>query len=374
MTDWPLQRLLEMEGMPDWLRGALPFIWLVLLLASVGALAYAVSVAIKRLVRHHGRRRVKDAEGFEGSAWDLAGSLAQFAVLVSTLPVFLDILGLAVTLRVGGIVAAAVVLVAGFAVATWVSASIRSFGERASRARKADATLFNFAGSIVKYAVLAFAVIFALQQVGFQTTSLVAIVGAAGLAIALALQDTLKAVASGLMLAIFRPFRIGDWVSIAGAEGEVVEISPFHTTLKGIDNKAIIIPNDKAWADPVLNYSRYPRRRLDLYFDVAYEDDVGHALETLRAALASVPRVLAKDEIWTGVHELGSYSVRLRARPWIATPEFLDRRSDCIRAVLKAFDAEGITIPYPRQTEFHGSLEDRNKRPSHTSVKDPHES
>lgn len=367
MIDWPLQRLLEVEGLPDWLRGALPFIWLALKLVVAAALVYLASVAVKRLVRRYGRRRIKDRDAFEGSAWDLAGSIAQFALLVASLPVFLDILGLALTLRVGGIVAAAVVLIAGFAVATWVSASIRSFGERASRARKADATLFNFASSIAKYALLAFAVIFALQQVGFQTTSLVAIVGAAGLAIALALQDTLKAVASGLMLAIFRPFRIGDWVSIAGAEGEVADISPFHTTLRGVDNKAVMIPNDKAWAEPVLNYSRYPRRRLDLYFDIAHEDDIGHALETMRAAIASVPRVLAKDDIWTGVHELGPYSVRLRVRPWIATPEILDRKSDCVRAVMEAFQAEGITIPYPRQTEFHGTMADRDKRPSYTS-------
>lgn len=357
LLDRPLDYLLTLEGLPDWLARLMPYAWAAVKIAVAVALAYAASSLVKRIIRFFGRRRAKrKAIDFEGSAGDLGASLAQFFVLVVSAPYVLGIAGIDVQPfldnHMPGIIAAFVTLALGIAASRWVGGAIRRFGARANKARRGDDTLFSFIASATAYGILVFAAILALTQIGIQTGSLIAVVGAAGLAIALALQDTLKAVASGVMLAIFRPFRIGDWVLIAGAEGEVVDITPFHTTVKPVDNKAVIIPNDQAFTQPITNFTRFPRRRLDLYFEISYDDDIGHALEVMREAVLALPRVLAKEDYWGGVHSLEAYSVKLRARPWIATSEFLDMRSACTRAVKEAFDREGITIPYPHQVEY----------------------
>lgn len=329
-----------------------------LLLLGLGV--WLVSAILKRLVKAIGRMRLKDDESFQGSAWDLGGSLIQFFVLIVGAPLLLSAVGVDATgfleANAPGIASAFVVLFAGIMIARWVSVSIRSFGQRANRKQKTDDTLFVFLASMLRYVIIALTLIFALTYVGFAPASLIAIVGAAGLAIALALQDTLRAVAAGFLLAIFRPFRIGDWVSIAGAEGEVVDITPFHTTLKPVDNRAVIIPNDKAWSDPITNFAAFPERRLDFYIEISREDDIAHALQVLERAIAALPKCRRKDEIWTGVHEITPYAVLLRARPWLARADFLDFRSDCYIAVKRAFEAEGITIPYPQQVEFSGRM------------------
>ncbi|MEO1643370.1 MAG: mechanosensitive ion channel family protein, partial [Pseudomonadota bacterium] len=194
--------------------------------------------------------------------------------------------------------------------------------------------------------------VLALTQLGVQTGSLIALVGAAGLAIALALQDTLKAVASGVMLAIFRPYRIGDWVNVAGMEGEVTDITPFRTTIKPVTNNAVSLPNDKVWTDAISNSTTFARRRLDLYLDISYDDDVDFACDVTRDAVNGLGRVLAKTETWVGVHGFMDSSVRLRCRVWVATPEYIQMRSDCLRAIKKAYNDSDITIPYPHQVEI----------------------
>jgi small-conductance mechanosensitive channel len=205
---------------------------------------------------------------------------------------------------------------------------------------------------LIKYIIFAVAIVFALSQVGFPAASLAAVLGAAGLAIGLALQDTLKSVAAGVMLAIFRPFRIGDYVGVAGLEGTITNITPFTTSLRQIDNKIVSITNDKVWGDPLINFTAEYQRRLDLYFDVSYEDDLDHALKVLLDTANEHPQVLQKDTTWTGVHALAESSVQLRLRAWVATPDFVQIRADLYKSVKQAFDREGISIPYPHQVQI----------------------
>ncbi len=363
IIDWPLQALLARPDLPDWLRASAPYAWTGLKLGLLLVVALLAARAMKLAIRRIGRRAYASDEAFEGSPWDLGASLSQLLVLGVFLVPASALVGFDVSALVtsygSAALGAAVIAVAGIVAASWVAAAVRSFGERASRGHRGDATLFNFLATVLKYALVILTVILALQQFGFQSASLIAVLGAVGLAIALSLQDLLKGVAAGVMLAVFRPYRIGDWVEITGVEGEIVDISPFQTTLKDVQNRTVTVPNDRAWAETIINATKTPRRRLDLYFDVSYEDDTDAALAVMQAALRTVPRVLAKHDLWTGVHALAAYSVTLRARPWIATTEFLDARSACILAVKRAFDAKGITIPYPQQVEYQVQQDER---------------
>ncbi|OYW88208.1 MAG: hypothetical protein B7Z22_02920, partial [Hyphomonas sp. 32-62-5] len=187
---------------------------------------------------------------------------------------------------------------------------------------------------------------------GFDTASLLAIVGAAGLAIALALQDTLKAVAAGVVIAIFRPYRIGDVVEIAGQTGTVADITPFTTVLNTLDNREIVVTNDKAWGDVIINITARSLRRLDLLFSIDYDDDPELAIRVIRGVLEADKRIRTEPPIWVNVVELASSSVDLRARAWVSTPDWWDTRCDVILRVKQAFDANGITIPYPHQVEI----------------------
>ena len=135
-------------------------------------------------------------------------------------------------------------------------------------------------------------------------------------------------------------------------DGEITDITPFRTTFKQIDNKIVSVTNDKVWGDPLVNHTRQTRRRFDLYFDISYDDNMDHALKTLLDTANEHPRILAKDETWVGVHTLADWSVRLRLRAYVATPEFVQVRADLTKAVKEAFDREGITIPFPHQVNM----------------------
>lgn len=344
------------QGAPNWLAVAWPAMMSTLEAVLVGLLIWVLSACIKAIIKAVGRRRMKAEEVFDGSTWDLGGSLAQFLVLLIGSPLVLAPFGINLlpflSENAGGILTALVILFAGLAIARWLAVSIRGFGERARSHQNTDDTLFRLGASIGRYVIIVLSIILALQAVGFNPGTLIAVVGAAGLAIALALQDTLRAVAAGVLIAVFRPFRIGDWVEIAGKEGEIMDITPFHLTLKPVDNRAVILPNDKAWSDPITNFSRFSERRLNLFFDIAYEDDPMEAMEVIRDAISVLPRCRRSSDIWTGVHEFGASSVTLRVRPWCARADVLDFKSDCLIAVKSAFDAAGITIPFPQQVEY----------------------
>ncbi|WP_162174789.1 mechanosensitive ion channel family protein [Hyphomonas oceanitis] len=344
---------IDMTGWPAWAQAAEPQVlkW-ALVLAAVVAI-WIVAIGVKWLVVLVGKIVTPKDHDFEGSSWDLGASVARMFALILMSPLPLGLAGYdwrsMIEERGAGAIAAMVILVVAILFANWIARSLRNFGGKAHRRTGADDTLFAFAGSMVKYLIFAIAIVTALTQLGFPTTSLAAVLGAMGLAIGLGLQDTMKSVAAGVMLAILRPFRIGDYVSLANLEGEVTDISPFTTSLKQIDNKVVIVTNNMIWADPLINHTRQTRRRFDLYFDISYDDNMDHALQVLLDLANDHPRVLSKADTWVGVHALADWSVKLRLRAWVATPEFVQVRADLTKAVKEAFDREGITIPYPHQ-------------------------
>jgi small conductance mechanosensitive channel len=353
----------DMTGWPAWAQAAEPQVlkWSLVLAATIAI--WIVAVLVKRLVALFGRLVTPKDQDFEGSSWDLGASVTRMFALILMSPLPLGLAGYdwrtLVESRGPGAVAAVAILLVAILFANWVARSMRNFGGKAHRRTGADDTLFAFAGSLVKYLIFAVAIVTALTQLGFPTTSLAAVLGALGLAIGLGLQDTMKSVAAGVMLAILRPFRIGDYVSLAGLEGEVTEISPFTTSLKQVDNKIVIVTNDKVWSDALVNHTRQTRRKFDLYFDMSYDDNMDHALKVLLDTANDHPRVLSKAETWVGVHALADWSIKLRLRAWVATPEFVQVRADLTKAVKEAFDREGITIPYPHQVNvaYKGNTE-----------------
>ncbi len=253
----------------------------------------------------------------------------------------------------GQALAAVAILISAWLMSNWFANNIRDFGEKISkRNSRTDRTMFSFFGSMLKYVIMAIAAVFALTQFGFETTSLVAVVGAAGLAIALAMQDTLKGVAAGMMLAFFRPYRIGDFVNVGGAEGIVADITPFITTIMTLDNKKLVVPNDKAWGDVIVNATSHKHRRLDLVYSISYDDNIDHAFDVIRNVVADEPRIFKEPPIWLGVINLGDWSVDMRLRAWCAQTDYVDLQAAMLKKVKEAFDANGITIPYPHQVEY----------------------
>ena len=347
---------LDTSGWPLWAATIWPdTVKWGLVIASIG-LIWLVASLVKFLILLTGRRLTPKDQPFEGTSWDLAASTGRFFGFILMMPLPLGLAGYdwqgLVEKHGPGAFAASVILVAAFVIANTLSRSLRRFGAKAHAHSGADDTLIAFSASLIKYIIFAVAIVFALSQLGFPAASLAAVLGAAGLAIGLALQDTLKSVAAGVMLAIFRPFRIGDYVSVAGLDGTITNITPFTTSLRQIDNKIVSITNDKVWGDPLINFTAEPQRRLDLFFDIAYETDLDHALKVLRETVNAHEHVLQKDTTWTGVHELADWSVKLRLRAWVATSDVVDIRADLLRIVKLSFDREGISIPYPHQVHL----------------------
>jgi small conductance mechanosensitive channel len=240
------------------------------------------------------------------------------------------------------------ILVGVWFLGSWLGSRVRKFGEKVGRRTSTnEQTLFHFLAALVRFGAFAIGLIAALQQFGFPIASLVAVIGAAGLAIALALQDTLKAVAAGVIIAVFRPYRIGDAVRIAGQDGTVADITPFTTVLSTIDNREITITNDKAWGDVIVNSSTRSLRRLDLAVSISYEDDINRAVEVIRNVLAADQRVRDEPPVWVKVQDLTFNSVDLRARAWCANGDWVDLRGDMLMRIKQAFDREGITFPHP---------------------------
>ncbi len=244
------------------------------------------------------------------------------------------------------------ILVALWFLGAWLGSRVRKFGKKIDRAHSGGETLFNFLGALVRFGAFAVGLVAALRQFGFDTASLLAIVGAAGLAIALALQDTLKAVAAGVVIAVFRPYRIGDSVRIAGQDGTVADITPFTTVLNTVDNREVVITNDKAWGDVIVNASARSLRRLDLLFSIDYDDDPALAIRLIGDILKADKRIRSEPPVWIKVVELATSSVDLRARAWVGNADWWDARCDTILKVKLAFDANGISIPYPHQVEI----------------------
>ena len=244
---------------------------------------------------------------------------------------------------------ALVVLIIGWTVAGMIARMIR---RRVFASETLDNTIGSFAASIARWIVLLITAIAIMGLFGIQATSLVAIMGAATLAIGLALQGTLNDLAAGFMLIIFRPYKIGQYVDIAGTSGTVKDINLFVTELATPDNIQIIVPNGQAWGAVITNYSHHATRRIDLVFGIDYGDDADKAMDIIRRVAAEDTRVLKSPEPWVKVTALGASSVDITARLWCAAENFWDAKFELTQAMKEAFDAEGISIPYPHVVQI----------------------
>ncbi|WP_376875464.1 mechanosensitive ion channel family protein [Albirhodobacter sp. R86504] len=220
----------------------------------------------------------------------------------------------------------------------------------AIRHPRLDPTLFGFLGNVVKYAILAMAAIFILNRFGIQTTSLVALIGAAGLAIGLALQGALSNLAAGVMIILFRPFRVGQYIEAGSTAGTVREISLFFTELKTYDGLQVILPNSDIWSSSIKNYSVNPTRLVDLTIGVSYDSDLRVAERVLKEIAASDERVLDDPAPFIKVRELGDSSVDFVFRVWANSSDWWALKCDLNREIKDRFDAEGVGIPFPTQT------------------------
>ena len=217
---------------------------------------------------------------------------------------------------------------------------------------KVDNLLVNFIGSIIKTVLLLFVVIAALDQLGVNTTSMIALIGAAGLAIGLSLQGTLQNLASGVMLIIFRPFTDGDFIEAAGVSGVVEEIGIFSITMRTGDNREIIIPNGEIYGGTITNNSKRATRRVDMVFGIGYDDDLLKAKEIINRILGEDDRILADPAPTVAVGELADSSVNFNVRPWCKSGDYWGVYGDIHEKIKLTFDAEGISIPYP-QMDIH---------------------
>jgi small conductance mechanosensitive channel len=246
------------------------------------------------------------------------------------------------------VVGAIAILIIGRMLAGWARNLTRKSLERA----EVDKTLVPFLSKMVYYLLLVAVVIAVLSSFGVQTTSLVAVLGAAGLAVGLALQGTLSNFAAGVMLLIFRPFNVGDFIDAAGATGSVVSIGLFATTLKTGDNVMIVIPNSQVSSGSIKNFNGFDTRRIDLVIGIGYDDDIGVAIDTIGTIVAADERVLAEPATQIAVSNLGDSSVDLVVRPWCQGSDYWGLRFDLTRSIKEGLEAAGCSIPYP-QTDVH---------------------
>ena len=217
---------------------------------------------------------------------------------------------------------------------------------------KIDDALVGFAGNILYALGMAFVVIAALSKLGVETTSLAAVIAAAGLAIGLALQGSLSNFASGVLIILFRPFTVGHYIEAAGVAGTVEEISIFTTQLKTPDNKVVIVPNGQITGGSITNYSKKPTRRVDMVVGVGYDDNLAQVKEVLEKIIASEDRILKDPAPVIAVSELADSSVNLVVRPWVNSADYWPVKFDLTEKVKTTFDEEGISIPYP-QRDLH---------------------
>ena len=243
------------------------------------------------------------------------------------------------------VIAAIAILVVG----RWVAKIFRRIFRKVMTKREVDVTITTFVGSLTYYLLLTFFVVAALGQLGVQTTSLVAIVGAAGLAIALALQGSLANFAAGFLMIIFRPFRVDDYIEAAGTAGTVEKIHIFNTELKTPDNKTVIVPNASITAGNIVNYSTKGTRRVDMTFGIGYDSDIDKAKEIITDMIQADERVLPEPAPLIAVAALADSSVNIIARPWVNSSDYWGLLFDLTEKVKKRFDAEGISIPFPQR-------------------------
>ncbi|MCC1497735.1 mechanosensitive ion channel family protein [Alcanivorax sp. 1008] len=238
-----------------------------------------------------------------------------------------------------------------FIVGKWLAKRISSAVD-SLLSKKIDSTVSKFIGNLTQIALLAVVAIATLDRLGVETTSLIAIVGAAGLAVGLALKDSLGNFASGVMLILFRPFRVGDYVEAGGAAGTIKEIRIFATIMTTPDNKVITVPNGAIMGGNIVNFSEMPTRRVDMVVGVGYGSDLAKVKQVISAILEQDKRVLADPAPVIAVSELADSSVNLIVRPWVNAADYWAVLWDTTESVKRRFDEEGIEIPFP-QMDLH---------------------
>ena len=245
--------------------------------------------------------------------------------------------------------AAIAILIGGWLIAAIAQRAVR---KRAERSKVLDATLAIVLANFTRVLIIAVTLIAVLNQFGVQTTSLIALLGAAGLAIGLALQGTLSNVAAGIMLLMLRPFRVGDFVEFGSTLGTVDEIGLFVTTMHAPDNIAMIVPNSEVWGSTIKNYGLNDTRRVDMIFSISYSDDMDKATAIINALIEADARFLKEPAPLVAVAELADSSVNIYARPWVNRTDFFAAKLDLTKKVKEHFDTEGISIPFPQQDVY----------------------
>jgi small conductance mechanosensitive channel len=236
-----------------------------------------------------------------------------------------------------------------FIVGRWVIKAMRAILVKLMAKYEVDSTLAGFISNISYYALLAFIIVAALNQLGIQTTSFIAVLGAAGLAIGLALQGSLSNFAAGFLIILFKPFRAGDFIEGGGATGVVDDVQIFTTTIKTGDNKKVIVPNSRILGGNIVNYTTLGTRRVDLVFGISYDDDIDKARGVILDIINADERVHKEPGPVVVVSELGDSAVNLTLRVWADSGNYWGVYFDTIETVKKRFDAEDISFPYPQQ-------------------------
>ena len=246
------------------------------------------------------------------------------------------------------IAVALAIFIIGRWIAKWLTGVVRKLMAKSNM----DDMLIQFLGNIVYTILLLVVVMAALDHIGIQTTSLLAVFGAAGLAIGLALKDSLGNFSSGVMLILFRPFKVGDFIEAGGESGVVEEVRMFATILRTGDNREVIIPNSQIYGGTIVNYSANETRRIDLVFGIGYDNDIAKAKQTLDSVMQQDERILSYPAPAVAVGELANSNVNFNVRPWVKSSDYWPVRADMLEKVKLAFDANGISIPYPQQDVY----------------------
>ena len=236
-----------------------------------------------------------------------------------------------------------------FIIGKWLAGKISKLITTLLEKNSVDATLINFIEGIIYYTLLIVVVIATAGQLGINTTSFLTIVGAAGLAVGLALKDSLSNFASGVMLIMFRPFSVGDFIDTGGVTGNVISIALFNTTLHTPDNQKVIVPNSAITSNVITNVTANDTRRVDLVIGIGYDDDIQKAREVLTRVIKEEERVLDTPEVTIAVSELADSSVNFVVRPWTKTADYWGVYFALTEKIKIAFDQEGISFPYPQQ-------------------------
>ncbi|NVJ61296.1 MAG: mechanosensitive ion channel [Gammaproteobacteria bacterium] len=247
---------------------------------------------------------------------------------------------------------AVILAVLVFFIGKWIANLITKATKTLLRKASVDPILVDFLAGITKTVLMIFVIVAALNELGVATTSLVAIIGAAGLAVGLALKDSLQNFASGVMLILFKPFKAGDFIEAAGVTGVVEKIAIFSTIMRSGDNKEIIVPNGAIYGDTITNYSARPTRRVDMVFGIGYGDDIKKAKEVLINLLKEDERILEEPAPVVAVSELADSSVNFIVRPWVNSADYWAVYWDTHEKVKLTFDEQGISIPFP-QMDVH---------------------